>query len=228
MDEALHTITSQPSSVLWEIGHRLLNLTKRDFLAKLPIEISTAILSLLDAETLARVSRVSKVHHALCLDSSIWRILFFRRGYKVDSALLLNSLQELYNFKHVSDHIIVDKVNTPNDALHDITYGTLDRDQNGGSTFVDSTFQPLQVRKDFIRVSGQMLSPHDAVVDWKWIYRQRLELERNWATPHLFESESGRWVAHGYRSFEFVGHDEAIYCLQFDRDKILSGSRDSK
>jgi F-box and WD-40 domain protein 1/11 len=228
IDEAFQTIASQPSSVLWNIGHRLLNLTKRDFLANLPIEIASAILSLTDAHTLSIVSRVSKIHHDLCLDSSIWRILFFRRDYKVDSALLLNSLQELYNFRNVTDHILVDDINVEHDTSQDITYGTLDRNESGGSkASADTTFQPLPVIKEYICVD-EVLSPHDAVVDWKWIYRHRLQLERNWAMPYRLDPHSGQLVAHGYRSFEFLGHEEAVYCLQFDRDKIVSGSRDGK
>ena len=226
MDQALEIMKAQPSGILWDVGHMLLNLTRRDFLALLPIEISLAILSLTDAETLSRVSRVSKIHHDLCLDRSIWRILYFRKGYKVDSPVLLNSLQELYQFRNVSDNIFVN-VNRPTENLNDITYGTLERNNIGNFGAVDTKFQPLEVSMDFIHVKdGELLSPHDAVVDWKWIYRQRLELERNWSTPHRFDEQSGQWVVHGYRSFEFVGHEDAVYCLQFDRDKIVSGSRD--
>lgn len=228
MDQALNIIKAQPSYVIWEIGHHLLNMTKRDFLAKLPIEIASAILGLTDAKTLSRISRVSKIHHDLCLDSSIWRILFFRKGYKVDSGLLLNSLQELYNFNNVSDNIIVN-IDLATDTSQDITFGTLERNANGVIATVDTKFQPLPVKKDFIQViDGELLSPHDAIVDWKWIYRQRLELERNWSMPHQFDQETGQWVPHGYKCFEFMGHEEAVYCLQFDRDKIVSGSRDGK
>jgi hypothetical protein len=50
---------------------------------------------------------------------------------------------------------------------------------------------------------------------WKDIYRWRLMLEDNWC--------AGRFTTR-----EIVGHGEAIYCLQFDEDKIVSGSRDRK
>ena len=50
-------------------------------------------------------------------------------------------------------------------------------------------------------------------IDWRRLYRSRLHLERNWRTR-------------SYAQTEFQGHSEAIYCLQFDADKIMTGSRD--
>ncbi|TPX49755.1 hypothetical protein SeLEV6574_g01291 [Synchytrium endobioticum] len=52
-----------------------------------------------------------------------------------------------------------------------------------------------------------------AHLDWKYIYQQRARLERNWT--------EGNYIVR-----ELVGHNEAIYCLQFDESKIISGSRD--
>ena len=48
---------------------------------------------------------------------------------------------------------------------------------------------------------------------WKDIYRRRMLLDENW--------KNGRFTTR-----EIAGHSEAIYCLQFDEDKIVSGSRD--
>ncbi|KAJ3225702.1 DNA-directed RNA polymerases I, II, and III subunit RPABC3 [Chytriomyces hyalinus] len=53
------------------------------------------------------------------------------------------------------------------------------------------------------------------MVDWKYAYRQRLLLERNWI--------NGDFSSHEISN----AHNEAIYCLQFDEDKIISGSRDN-
>lgn len=54
-----------------------------------------------------------------------------------------------------------------------------------------------------------------ADLNWRYIYQQRHLLARNWW--------EGNCVCR-----DFLGHDEAIYCLQFDSDKIVSGSRDRK
>ncbi|KAI8828731.1 WD40-repeat-containing domain protein [Chytriomyces cf. hyalinus JEL632] len=53
------------------------------------------------------------------------------------------------------------------------------------------------------------------MVDWKYAYRQRLLLERNWI--------NGDFSTHEISN----AHNEAIYCLQFDEEKIISGSRDN-
>lgn len=50
-------------------------------------------------------------------------------------------------------------------------------------------------------------------LSWKNIYRQRLELSNNWLNGN-------------YKSRIFNGHTEAVYCIQFDSHKIVSGSRD--
>ncbi|KAJ1570027.1 hypothetical protein HK096_005266, partial [Nowakowskiella sp. JEL0078] len=53
-------------------------------------------------------------------------------------------------------------------------------------------------------------------VDWKLVYVERYKIDCNWR----------RGVA-GAVVREIVGHEEAVYCVQFDRDKVISGSRDS-
>ena len=52
-------------------------------------------------------------------------------------------------------------------------------------------------------------------VNWRHIYHQRHILANNWKYGV-------------YNARDFVAHDEAVYCLQFDEDQIITGSRDSK
>jgi len=52
--------------------------------------------------------------------------------------------------------------------------------------------------------------------EWKRMYQARLELERNW---RLGPKLAGKAV---YLS----GHTDSVYCLQFDEEKIITGSRD--
>ncbi|KAF8975640.1 hypothetical protein BGZ52_008739, partial [Haplosporangium bisporale] len=55
---------------------------------------------------------------------------------------------------------------------------------------------------------------HQAMINWKFLYKQRKQLEQNWA--------------HGVHSAQLLpGHAEGIYCIQFDERKIASGSRDN-
>ncbi|TPX37098.1 hypothetical protein SmJEL517_g00925 [Synchytrium microbalum] len=49
--------------------------------------------------------------------------------------------------------------------------------------------------------------------DWRRLYRQRFHLHHNWV--------DGRYVT---RTIQ--GHVDSVYCIQFDRDRLVSGSRD--
>ncbi|KAI9149791.1 hypothetical protein H9P43_009970 [Blastocladiella emersonii ATCC 22665] len=50
-------------------------------------------------------------------------------------------------------------------------------------------------------------------VDWKYLYRNRVQLDRNWAT-------------HAPAQTVLRGHADSVYCIQFDRHLLVSGSRD--
>lgn len=54
------------------------------------------------------------------------------------------------------------------------------------------------------------IMPHN---DWKNMYRVREELEHNWREGHA-------------QPVYLNGHLDSIYCVQFDEDKIITGSRD--
>lgn len=58
--------------------------------------------------------------------------------------------------------------------------------------------------------------PNMPMQQWKNMYKARAELERNWRKGAL---EAGKAV---YLS----GHTDSVYCLQFDEEKIITGSRD--
>lgn len=52
--------------------------------------------------------------------------------------------------------------------------------------------------------------------EWKKMYKARLELEQNWRKG---AQDAGKAI---YLS----GHTDSVYCLQFDEEKIITGSRD--
>jgi hypothetical protein len=52
-------------------------------------------------------------------------------------------------------------------------------------------------------------------LNWKYLFQQRLQLHRN-------------WLAGRYLSQPVPGHNEAIYCLQFDEEKMVTGGKDSR
>ncbi|KAK1756302.1 beta-TrCP [Echria macrotheca] len=61
--------------------------------------------------------------------------------------------------------------------------------------------------------AGLGVPPIQPTNDWKEIYRVKKELDKRW--------EKGQ-----ARPIYLNGHTDSIYCLQFDENKIISGSRD--
>ncbi|KAG2176049.1 hypothetical protein INT44_000528 [Umbelopsis vinacea] len=60
------------------------------------------------------------------------------------------------------------------------------------------------------------LPPHkDAYIDYIDLYRRRLDLKQRWRKGQV----ETRYLE---------GHEDSVYCLQFDNEKIISGSRDKK
>ncbi|KNE59307.1 hypothetical protein AMAG_03612 [Allomyces macrogynus ATCC 38327] len=57
------------------------------------------------------------------------------------------------------------------------------------------------------------LQSAQAKLDWKFLYRNRVRLERNWRADRMPMTE-------------LKGHGDSVYCIQFDQQKIVSGSRD--
>ncbi|KAJ3376043.1 hypothetical protein GGF31_000109 [Allomyces arbusculus] len=57
------------------------------------------------------------------------------------------------------------------------------------------------------------LQSAQATLDWKFLYRNRVRLERNWRSDRMPMTE-------------LKGHGDSVYCIQFDQQKIVSGSRD--
>nr|POF17294.1 isoform 2 of f-box/wd repeat-containing protein 1a [Quercus suber] len=58
--------------------------------------------------------------------------------------------------------------------------------------------------------------PNMPAQEWRKMYKARVELEKNWRRG---ATEAGKAV---YLS----GHTDSVYCLQFDEEKIITGSRD--
>ncbi|CAI2162989.1 12799_t:CDS:2 [Funneliformis geosporum] len=77
-----------PTPKIAKLHGRLSPLFHRDFLALLPYELAIHILSFLDARTLGRAARVSKQWRKVSSDGSLWRNLFFRNGWTVNTKLI--------------------------------------------------------------------------------------------------------------------------------------------
>lgn len=50
-------------------------------------------------------------------------------------------------------------------------------------------------------------------IDWYYVFRQKHQLEKRWTVGQV-------------SSHSLMGHRDGVYCVQFDDDKIITGSRD--
>ncbi|GAB7358043.1 hypothetical protein MBLNU230_g0206t1 [Neophaeotheca triangularis] len=83
--------------------------------------------------------------------------------------------------------------------------------------YLNSFARPIHTDPAPVQVGGEGIGrPNQPNQDWQKMYKARKQVEANW---RLGPKESGKAV---YLS----GHTDSVYCLQFDEDKIITGSRD--
>ncbi|KAF9400944.1 hypothetical protein BGZ94_005347, partial [Podila epigama] len=63
------------------------------------------------------------------------------------------------------------------------------------------------------RINPAILSPAAQALDWRQLCKRRIELVQRWKTPP--------------EKSVLYGHEDSVYCIQFDHDKIVTGSRDT-
>ncbi|KAF9430724.1 hypothetical protein BGZ76_000729 [Entomortierella beljakovae] len=86
---AIQLLKSVSPSVFTRSYARLTPLFEyRDFLVLLPNELTFHLLSFLDEKSLASVALVSKAWNKFASDSTVWRELYMRRGWKVNQDMI--------------------------------------------------------------------------------------------------------------------------------------------
>lgn len=65
-------------------------------------------------------------------------------------------------------------------------------------------------------------------LDWKLLYKTRAEIERRVCgnPTSAVDSANGGTVGEEPRTMTLSGHLDSVYCLEFDHEKIITGSRD--
>ncbi|KAH8898174.1 WD40 repeat-like protein [Thozetella sp. PMI_491] len=130
------------------------DISKVDFITRLPMELAIQILALLDATALTTACRVSRDWRQIGSNQHIWRESFLRE-----------------------------------------------------KTTTYATSGPVKPG------TGMGIPAVNPSNDWREIYRVKTELDRRW--------DEGK-----VRPVYLNGHSDSIYCLQFDENKIITGSRD--
>ncbi|KAF7343477.1 WD-REPEATS-REGION domain-containing protein [Mycena venus] len=69
--------------------------------------------------------------------------------------------------------------------------------------------------------------PAPLTLDWRLLYRVRFELDRRWeGSPSSSTDETAAAIPWEPRATALSGHADSVYCLEFSRTHIITGSRD--
>ncbi|KAJ3009464.1 SCF ubiquitin ligase complex subunit cdc4, partial [Thoreauomyces humboldtii] len=206
-----------PFSTLQFVSALILPSLKRDFLGLLPVELGYKILQYLDLRSLGRCAVASRTwHHVVDGDGAevaVWKRRLQCEGW--------------YDEGEVRDEILAPRFSpiSADDPMEDVRHASLD------DGFLD---QPLPL-------NGKQ-RPNDWPLDWQEYAsllhdhpRSTGSLSRGVEIPrHLYKGLYRRhhlvrqnWFHGRYKQTSFPGHAfNVVTCLQFDADKIVSGSDD--
>ncbi|KAJ7625000.1 WD40 repeat-like protein [Mycena polygramma] len=81
-----------------------------------------------------------------------------------------------------------------------------------------SMFEPRMKKLPALPPDETAVSSAPLATDWRTLYRARLELDRRWEG-----SPDAQWEP---RATALAGHADSVYCLEFSRTHIITGSRD--
>ncbi|KAK9695870.1 SCF ubiquitin ligase complex subunit cdc4 [Basidiobolus ranarum] len=202
------------------IASTILPNLKIDFLGKLPYELGLKIVRYLDIQSICRSARVSKCWRKLVdSDVNIWKSLFNLAGFKFteEDMMVLNSFEKKQ--KRMNPLRNPPSIASENRRISD-----------GQSRLREDEFAAGESRglvasdteDDFEVIIPGLTAPSDprdclevvAKHTYKYLYRRHHIIRRNWMRGRC-------------SSISFEGHSECVVtCLQFDSDKIVSGTED--
>ncbi|KAJ2688004.1 hypothetical protein IWW39_002542 [Coemansia spiralis] len=222
-----------------------------DFLSCLPYEIAMVIVIYADYPAIQTIAEVSKSWRRFARDNAVWRRLFLQQTeWRTPRALAAagcyyhngprakraqNNGASCRNEFLAPSSALTSGTNTPRVGDEDLyaTGGGYGSDVPSGSATADLNSETMQ--RILAAYSGSSLRPAIALqhrvapspspslvskfggrlvgADWRYLFNQRLKLDKNWKT--------------GVADIQTVaGHTDSVYCVQYDHEKIVTGSRD--
>jgi F-box and WD-40 domain protein CDC4 len=189
---------------------------QRDFLADLPIELSLNILKYLDSKSLCRAGSVSRMWRKIVdADDYIWKHRFEQDGFKLAETDFQTPDQEeddLPSSRKTSRSSISStrrKTSVPTTRRSGRLNSSSSAKRNSTPNIKSSPKSPptkLPVQREVAKLPS-----------YKDLYRQHHIVRTNWMNPNVKP-----------RHISFQGHGRnVVTCLQFDSDKVISGSDDS-
>ncbi len=179
-----------------------------DILSMLPDELSISILLFVDFSDIVACLGVSHHWRRLASDGLIWRSFFYRAGFGINSAVARKQATTpstpLPEQQTVQPPLSIASLSYTQHLSYVLSHrGSLT--SLGTCQSLDSPSAPSR------RHSVTSIAPLS--FDWMAMYRTRQEIERRWAgmEPHRTSMR---------------GHMDAVYCVEWDGTKIVTGSRD--
>ncbi|GJJ14601.1 hypothetical protein Clacol_008867 [Clathrus columnatus] len=183
-----------------------------DILTSVPPEIALEILNYVDLKTILACLAVSRSWSILASDPFIWRKFFYAAGWEINKELAFNEVALRNSIAKLS-------LSSRNSPGRPIRIGFLSR----RSSMYNQTDRYFTTSVAFQDKS--QLAPLS--MDWKALYRARAEIERRICGNNtLVDGTLGDNVGDEPKMTVLTGHSDSVYCLEFDYEKIITGSRD--
>ncbi|CAO0801722.1 unnamed protein product [Mucor circinelloides] len=230
-------LTSLPPNEVIQIVDRISPYLHRNILSQLPYEIAIEILGFLDVSSLIQASQVSRGWHALCEEQSLWRNLFEQEGWGYDREemdIYLSNIPDEEDYhanssggsSGSSGNIApLPIVRTSSPLIGKSKWSRLYTMKNRP---VADTKSIRKIKRFTLEtLSNSSINRHyDPVsntryINWQTLYQNRLKIERRWKNG----SCKVRMFPPSTCPVSDL-HTEGIYCIQFDKEKMVTGSRD--
>ncbi|KAL9127091.1 MAG: hypothetical protein Q9217_003966 [Psora testacea] len=228
---------------------------KCDFIKHLPTELSEAILGHLDVKSLCSAARVSRRwRHQVDLSEKVWKRLFYADGYTLQEGELARAIREGWGWQTVSQpgeaeqdlslllRVPSDTDPTVSPVSQDLPSTQITRSRRGRKAKSKAPGRTLRKRKhaqfsesldeDALLVmtsstngpyaaasaaAAAISLPRNDLHLWKSMYIRHHIIRQTW----MQEEVTPRHIA-------FRAHQRhVVTCLQFDSEKILTGSDDA-
>ncbi|KAI9463978.1 WD40 repeat-like protein [Lactarius psammicola] len=203
-----------------------------DFLSRLPPEIAIYLLCFLDLSSIIACQSVSRRWNTLANDTAVWRELFYRRqGWGINLERVV-----AYGRTHPAPDELLESPDSPTSSpdspmgrnlgrrFHNLpapsstsirtdNLNVLTRSPVPIPSFphTPSPWSPEHPTDSFLPSPASVHAP--LFLPWRDLYQRRSALDTRWTkgTPN---------------PRHLRGHADSVYCLEFDSQRIISGSRD--
>ncbi|EJU01348.1 WD40 repeat-like protein [Dacryopinax primogenitus] len=198
-----------------------------DLITLLPVELSLYIFSLLDLSSVLSCIIVNQYWKALATDDAVWRALFHAQpGWRVDVEAAHRRLAT--NVQRHQEAVLEERgIPIPSSSTRNprVSISSILSPSILLPTIFSSSPTPssksyrtsMQASRITSRTSsadhGDMEDAAPSPLDWKDLFKSRFILDRRWRLGFP-------------RVRQLMGHQSLVYCVKFDRDRIISGSRD--